>query len=147
MIKPDKFPQWCMTKKENMAEYPQSKIDGGWDIGEIPPREWENYSKNLSCLWIQYLEEKENELSKKTSEFEDKFVSIESDIKMINDEIKTINDKILNYDNIINGLTKWLNQGFAAQLDEGSFNHFDPNKPDQDFLKKTIFSNKTKKEG
>nr|BFD33739.1 hypothetical protein GTC16762_33580 [Pigmentibacter ruber] len=70
MIKPEKFPDWCMKDNKNgfnntptKAEYPQAKIDDGWDIDEIPPREWENFKNNLVAQWIRYLQEKTEKIS------------------------------------------------------------------------------------
>lgn len=59
--RPGDFPDWCMTKNENLAKYPQEKTTDGWLVGEVPPREWENYFKNLVAKWTRYLD---NEVSK-----------------------------------------------------------------------------------
>lgn len=62
--RPNIFPDWCMQDNSNginntptKSAYPQSKSDNGWDIGEIPPREWENYWKNLTAQWTRYFDE------------------------------------------------------------------------------------------
>lgn len=68
--RPDKFPDWCMLNNSNgpnntptKSPYPQSKSNDGWDIGEIPPREWENFWKNLNAQWTHYFDEQISKIS------------------------------------------------------------------------------------
>lgn len=68
--RPSLFPDWCMKNNSNgpndtptKSAYPQSKTDDGFDIGEIPPREWENYWKNLTALWTHYFDEQIEKIS------------------------------------------------------------------------------------
>ena len=68
--KPSLFPDWCMkdnsngpNKKPTKSPYPQSKIDDGFDVGETPPREWENFWKNLIALWTHYFDEQISKIS------------------------------------------------------------------------------------
>ncbi len=70
MNKPENFPDWCMKNNKNginntstKFEYPQAKKDDGWDIDEAPPREWENYWKNLTAIWLRYLDEQLQKVS------------------------------------------------------------------------------------
>jgi hypothetical protein len=68
--KPNKYADWCIKNNKNglnntptKVEYPQSKIDDGWDVDEIPPREWENYKNNLVGQWLRYLDEQLQKVS------------------------------------------------------------------------------------
>jgi hypothetical protein len=70
MIKPEKYPDWCMKNNKNgfnntltKQEYPQEKINDGWDIDEVPAREWENYKNYLTSIWLRYLDEKTEKIS------------------------------------------------------------------------------------
>ncbi|WP_397602201.1 hypothetical protein [Silvanigrella sp.] len=70
MNKPDVFPDWCVENNKNgfnntptKVEYPLEKIKNGWDINEVPPREWENYWKNLTAKWLHYLDEQLQKVS------------------------------------------------------------------------------------
>ena len=70
MNKPDMFPYWCEDNNKNgfnntptKAEYPQEKVKNGWDINEVPPREWVNFLYNLLSKWIRYLNERVEKIS------------------------------------------------------------------------------------
>ena len=61
--RPDKFPKWAsslvqseLNKEFNRYEPPAAKQEIGWDVGEVPPRQWINYQENLSCQWLEYLD-------------------------------------------------------------------------------------------
>ena len=65
--RPDKFPRWAshlvqsdINKEFNRYEPPPAKQEIGWDVGEIPPRQWVNYKANLTCQWLEYLDTEAN---------------------------------------------------------------------------------------
>lgn len=70
MNKPDVFPDWCVENNKNgfnntptKVEYPLEKVKNGWDINEVPPREWVNFLYNLLSKWIRYLNERVEKIS------------------------------------------------------------------------------------
>jgi len=67
-IKPKKFPEWAssyvqnpINKEYNRYEPAEAKKKLGWEYGETPPRQWVNYHQNLTCQWLEYLDEHLNQ--------------------------------------------------------------------------------------
>lgn len=66
--RPDKFPRWAsylvqsdINKEYNRYEPPEAKKDIGWEYGEVPPRQWINYQENLTCTWLEYLDNNQHQ--------------------------------------------------------------------------------------
>lgn len=63
IIRPNKYPRWAsslvrdeVTHRLNIYEPSEAKKDIGWVAGEVPPRQWVNWSNNLTYQWIKYLD-------------------------------------------------------------------------------------------
>lgn len=63
MMKPNKYPRWAsevvrnqLNKEYNIYEPPEQKKDIGWDLNEVPPRQWFNWLFRLINDWIAYFD-------------------------------------------------------------------------------------------
>lgn len=61
--KPDKYPRWASDKvrneingEYNIYEPPEQKKDMGWDLNEVPPRQWFNWLFRMINDWIVYFD-------------------------------------------------------------------------------------------
>jgi hypothetical protein len=68
--RPAKFPQWAselvkndINKEYNKYEPPTEKKKSGWELGEVPPRQWVNYQADLTNTWLEYLASQSNKAS------------------------------------------------------------------------------------
>lgn len=99
--KPESYPDWCLKDNSNgknntptKIPYPQDKIDDGWNNGEIPRREWENYHKNLNSLWIRY--------------FDNQIVSINETLDSINTTLKSFSTHFSSIDTTLSSFSNQI---------------------------------------
>jgi hypothetical protein len=67
MAKPDKYPRWAsnivkndINKEYNIYEPPEQKKDIGWDLNDVPPRQWFNWLFKVINDWIVYFDSTNN---------------------------------------------------------------------------------------
>jgi hypothetical protein len=68
--RPTDFPEWAsdlvqneINKEYNKYKPPLAKKKSGWEVGEVPPRQWVNYQADLTNLWIEYLDSQKHKVS------------------------------------------------------------------------------------
>lgn len=61
--KPNKHPRWAsesikneINGEYNVYEPPEQKKDIGWDVNEVPPRQWFNWLSKTTNDWIVYFD-------------------------------------------------------------------------------------------
>ena len=62
--KPNKYPRWAssnikndISHENNVYEPPEQKKDIGWDLNEVPPRQWFNWLFKTINEWITYFDQ------------------------------------------------------------------------------------------
>ncbi len=75
MTRPTKYPRWASTlvknetnKEYNIYEPPEQKKDLGWDLNEVPPRQWLNWLNRFTHDWIVFFDTTKNGVSYLTAE-------------------------------------------------------------------------------
>jgi hypothetical protein len=68
--RPSQFPEWAsrlvqneINKEFNKYEPPLAKKRIGWELGEVPPRQWVNYMADLTNSWLEYLDAQKHKAS------------------------------------------------------------------------------------
>lgn len=65
--KPSKFPRWAssvvrneINSEYNIYEPPEQKKDIGWELNEVPPRQWFNWLFRMINDWLVYFDHRLN---------------------------------------------------------------------------------------
>jgi len=68
--RPQDFPEWAsrlvqneINKEYNKYKPPLAKKKNGWEVGEVPPRQWVNYQADLTNSWLEYLDDQRHKAS------------------------------------------------------------------------------------